>query len=81
MTRAVNLLVDWAFRHTGIARVVAGTAPGNTASHRVLERTGFVRESLIKGMLPGPGGTRVDDLQWARVRPSRSGDLDQERLS
>lgn len=69
MTRAVNLLVEWAFENTSIGRIIAGTAPGNTASHRVLERAGFTRELLVKGLLPGPDGTRVDDLQWVRVRP------------
>ncbi|MCT9935046.1 GNAT family N-acetyltransferase [Planotetraspora sp. A-T 1434] len=67
-TRAVNLLVEWAFENTSLWRIVAGTAPENTASHRVLERAGFTREVLVKDLLPGPGGTRVDDLQWARTR-------------
>ncbi|MFI7039579.1 GNAT family N-acetyltransferase [Microbispora rosea] len=69
VTRAVDLLVEWAFANTPLRRIVAGTNPGNTASHRVLERAGFVREHLVKGLLPGPGGTRLDDIQWARTRP------------
>ncbi|WP_433501070.1 GNAT family N-acetyltransferase [Sphaerimonospora sp. CA-214678] len=69
VTRAVNLLVEWAFANTSLGRIVAGTDPANTASHRVLERAGFTREHLAKGLLPGPDGTRVDDLQWVRLRP------------
>ncbi|GAA3447255.1 GNAT family N-acetyltransferase [Planomonospora venezuelensis] len=69
-TRAVGLLVEWAFTHTSLARIVAGTSPDNTASHRVLERAGFTREALVRGRLPGPGGTRLDDLQWCRLRPA-----------
>jgi RimJ/RimL family protein N-acetyltransferase len=69
MTRAVNLLMEWTFQSTPIRRVIAGTATWNTASQRVLERTGFTREFLVKGLLPGPDGTRVDDLQWSRHRP------------
>ncbi|WP_182905495.1 GNAT family N-acetyltransferase [Microbispora sp. H13382] len=69
VTRAVNLLVEWAFANTPLRRIVAGTTPDNTASHRVLERAGFTREHLVKGLLPGPGGTRLDDVQWARTRP------------
>ncbi len=68
VTRALELLVEWAFTHTSLRRIVAGTAPENTASHRVLERAGFVREVLVKDLLPGPGGTRVDDIQWSRTR-------------
>ncbi|MFF5246802.1 GNAT family N-acetyltransferase [Streptosporangium sp. NPDC000095] len=67
-TRAVNLLVGWVFEHTPLARIIAGTSPGNVASHRVLERAGFTREALLRGMLPGPDGTRLDDLQWSRLR-------------
>lgn len=66
--RAVELLVGWAFEHTPLARIIAGTSPGNIASHRVLERAGFTREALLHGLLPGPDGTRLDDLQWYRLR-------------
>ncbi|MEV7804809.1 GNAT family N-acetyltransferase [Microbispora sp. NPDC088329] len=69
VTRAVNLLAEWAFTHTPLRRIVAGTTPGNTSSQRVLERAGFVREHLVEGLLPGPGGSRLDDIQWARTRP------------
>ncbi|MEV4461317.1 GNAT family protein, partial [Microbispora sp. NPDC049633] len=69
VTRAVNLLVEWAFANTPLRRIVAGTTPDNTGSHRVLERAGFTREHLVRGLLPGPGGTRLDDVQWARTRP------------
>ncbi|WP_433224948.1 GNAT family N-acetyltransferase [Microtetraspora malaysiensis] len=68
VTRAVDLLVDWAFTHTRLRRLIAGTAPDNVASQRVLERAGFVQEALVKGLLPGPDGTRVDDIQWSRTR-------------
>nr|WP_221475473.1 GNAT family N-acetyltransferase [Sphaerisporangium rubeum] len=68
MTRAVTLLVGWAFTATPLHRVVAGTAVDNHASHHVLERAGFTREALLKSLLPGPDGTRHDDYQWVRVR-------------
>ncbi|MGN9808112.1 GNAT family N-acetyltransferase [Micromonospora sp. BQ11] len=61
-TRAVRLLAGWAFGPVGMARLVAGTLPTNTASHRVLENVGFRREGLLRGRLPGLNGHRVDDL-------------------
>jgi RimJ/RimL family protein N-acetyltransferase len=64
-TRAVVLLADWAFREAGVARVIAGTAPDNVGSQRVLERAGFRREGYQRSRLPGPSGTRVDDLLYA----------------
>ncbi|HLT11249.1 MAG TPA: GNAT family N-acetyltransferase [Micromonosporaceae bacterium] len=64
-TRAVRLLARWAFSHVGIARLVAGTAPWNEASQRVLARAGFQREGYERSRLPGPDGTRVDNLVWS----------------
>jgi RimJ/RimL family protein N-acetyltransferase len=66
-TRSVRLLVDWALRDVGIARVIAGTHPDNVASQRVLERAGFVREGYQRARLPGPNGTRIDDIVFALV--------------
>ncbi|GIH28579.1 hypothetical protein Aph01nite_68890 [Acrocarpospora phusangensis] len=71
-TRAATLLVDWVFANTAIHRVIAGTVPGNTASHRVLERAGFTREGVARELLPGPDGTRQDDVRWVRLRPTPS---------
>jgi RimJ/RimL family protein N-acetyltransferase len=70
MTRAVRLLVDWAFTHTPLHRIVAGTDVGNTASHRVLERSGFVRESVHRELFPREDGSRADEVEWLRLRPS-----------
>jgi RimJ/RimL family protein N-acetyltransferase len=63
--RAVRLLADWCFTEVRLARLVAGTAPENVASQRVLERVGFRREGYQRGRLPGVDGTRIDDIQWA----------------
>ncbi len=63
-TRAVRLLARWAFQQAGIARLVAGTAPENAGSQRVLERAGFTREGYLRARLPGPAGTRVDDVLY-----------------
>lgn len=40
-TEAVRSLVDWAFTHPEVKRVVAECAPDNPASTRVLDKTGF----------------------------------------
>lgn len=70
MTRAVTLLVDWAFANTALHRIVAGTETGNAASHAVLERTGFSREGVHRELFAKPDGRRVDDVAWSRLRPS-----------
>jgi RimJ/RimL family protein N-acetyltransferase len=70
MTRSVRLLVDWAFAHTSLHRIVAGTDVTNAASHAVLERAGFARESVHRELFPRPDGTRADDVEWVRLRRS-----------
>jgi RimJ/RimL family protein N-acetyltransferase len=64
-TRAARLVAGWAFREVGIARLIAGTAPENVGSQRVLERAGFTREAYQRSRLPGPDGTRIDDILFA----------------
>ncbi|NUT04417.1 MAG: GNAT family N-acetyltransferase [Hamadaea sp.] len=66
-TRAADLVARWAFEQAGVARVIAGTDPRNVASQKVLERAGFEREALMRHRLPGPDGTRLDDIQWVRL--------------
>jgi RimJ/RimL family protein N-acetyltransferase len=66
-TRAAGLLSGWAFSAVGAVRVIAGTSPENIGSQRVLERAGFVREGYQHSRLPGPAGSRVDDILYALV--------------
>jgi len=66
-TRAVRLIARWAFTYTGLARLIAGTAPENVASQRVLERAGFRREGLQRRRLPMAGGGRIDDVLYGLV--------------
>jgi RimJ/RimL family protein N-acetyltransferase len=70
-SRAAQLLALWAFAETGIARLIAGTLPTNTGSQRVLEKAGFTREAYLRSRLPGPDGTRTDDVQYVLL----AGDL------
>lgn len=67
--RAARLVTAWGFE-IGMARMTAGTAPDNVASQRVLEAAGYHREGLQRSKLPGPGGTRIDNVQFAKLRPS-----------
>ncbi|MFD0518100.1 GNAT family N-acetyltransferase [Paractinoplanes durhamensis] len=64
MTRAAQMVALWAFAETDIARLIAGTLPSNAGSQRVLEKAGFRREAYLRSRLPGPGKTRVDDVQF-----------------
>jgi RimJ/RimL family protein N-acetyltransferase len=54
-TEAVALLVDFLFLSADIVRISAFVDPGNPASQRVLEKSGFKREGTIRrlGFLRG----------------------------
>jgi RimJ/RimL family protein N-acetyltransferase len=63
-SRAVRLVSAWAIPALGLARLVAGVEPANVASQRVLGAAGFTRESYERNRLPGPDGTRIDNIQY-----------------
>jgi RimJ/RimL family protein N-acetyltransferase len=47
MTDAVQFVTTWAFRELGLHRISAEPYATNTASHRVLEKAGFIREGVL----------------------------------
>jgi RimJ/RimL family protein N-acetyltransferase len=65
--RAVRLAAAWAFEQVGVIRLVAGTAPDNRASQRVLEAAGFRREAVQRSYRPTPEGQRVDNVLYVRL--------------
>jgi RimJ/RimL family protein N-acetyltransferase len=67
-TRAVRLVSAWAFE-IGVRRLVAGTAPDNVASQRVLAKAGFTREAIERSRFDGPDGERVDDFTHVLLGP------------
>jgi RimJ/RimL family protein N-acetyltransferase len=68
-SRAVRLITAWAFDQVGIVRLTAGTAPDNVASLGVLVAAGFTREAYQHALLPGPDGTRIDNINYVRYIP------------
>ena len=57
-TRALRLLSRWAFDTLGLARLELTCGPDNTASQRVAERAGFVREGMLRSHLTFKNGRR-----------------------
>jgi RimJ/RimL family protein N-acetyltransferase len=64
---AVALLTGWLFEHMGAARLQAGTATGNLAMRRVLERLGFVCEGTMRAFMP-EGAGRTDFAMYALIK-------------
>jgi len=68
MTAAVRALVAFSFSTLKLHRVEAACIPENTASVRLLEKTGFVREGYAREYLC-INGSWHDHLLYAQVRP------------
>ena len=64
-TRAVRLVVRWAFEQLGIERIELRVHPDNTASRRVAERVGFAREGVERASRAWPDGTRFDSIVFS----------------
>ena len=64
-TRSVQAAVEHAFAN-GVVRVEAHVRIGNVASERVLERAGFKREGVKRGLL-SRGDERMDAALFARL--------------
>lgn len=66
MQDAVLAVVDHGFDRLGLHRLEAACIPGNARSVRVLEKTGFAREGLLKSYLK-INGQWQDHLLFARI--------------
>ena len=67
MPAALTQLLAELFGRTRLERVEARCAIENVASQKVLERTGFEREGLLRGYFE-LGGRRVDNYLYAILR-------------
>ncbi len=67
MTRAVQLIADYAFENLNLYRIYAEPYDGNDASVRVLEKAGFQYEGRLKSSVY-KNGKLIDQLLYARVK-------------
>ena len=49
-TRAQRLIAEYLFAHTQVNRIQAGTEVSNVAEQRSLEKAGFTREGILRGV-------------------------------
>lgn len=66
-TEAVATMCRFAFENLPVQRIQATSAPENVISHRVLEKSGFYREGLLRSHLR-IGNTRRDSIIYSKVR-------------
>ena len=67
MPAALTQLLAELFGHTRLERIEARCAVANVSSQKVLERSGFTREGLLRGYFE-LGGRRVDNILYAILR-------------
>ena len=67
MTAAVRAASDFAFGHFDVVRLEAPVFEWNTASMRVLEKCGFVREGVLRNSVL-KDGQLIDAVLYARLR-------------
>ena len=65
-THALRLVTRWALEELGIARVQLWAEPDNIPSLRVAERSGFVREGVLRAFRERDG-RRVDAVFYSRL--------------
>jgi len=68
-TKAINLAIQKGFEDLDIQRIEAFVDPANIASQRVLEKTGFVKEGLLKNYIMQKGFLK-DRIVYAIFKPS-----------
>ena len=73
MTRALRLLMRYAFEQRGLTRVELFTLLDNVRSQAVAERTGFRLAGTVPGKIESRDGTRHDALRFVLEAPVGSG--------
>jgi ribosomal-protein-alanine N-acetyltransferase len=68
VTTAVNLITEYGFQHLGIIRIQTGVFEYNTASQRVLEKCGFVKEGVFRKSVIKQGKL-WDEVRYAKLKP------------
>lgn len=48
MTEVLNVIIDFAFHTLDVNRIEAAVSTENTASIRVLEKSGFIKEGILR---------------------------------
>jgi RimJ/RimL family protein N-acetyltransferase len=70
-TQAHRLLARYLFAHTTVHRIEAGTEVGNIAEQRALEKAGFTREGVMRGIGWRDGAWR-DGVTYSLLRTDQA---------
>jgi RimJ/RimL family protein N-acetyltransferase len=73
-TRALQLLVRWAFDVADFARLELGAKAANVASQKAALHAGFAADGVRHGRLREPDGTFADEVRFALLSPRHRSD-------
>jgi RimJ/RimL family protein N-acetyltransferase len=65
-TKAVKLMTEWGFNQLDIVRIHAGVFDYNLSSQHVLEKCGFVKESVSRQAIY-KNGRFCDEIRYAKI--------------
>jgi RimJ/RimL family protein N-acetyltransferase len=68
ISKAVNLITDYSFNHLDIIRIHTGVFEYNTASQKVLEKCGFIKEGIFRKSV-FKLGQLWDEVRYAKLKP------------
>jgi [ribosomal protein S5]-alanine N-acetyltransferase len=68
VTTAVNLITEYGFKHLGIIRIHTGVFDYNTASMRVLEKCGYMKDCVFKKSVFKQGKI-WDEVRYSKINP------------
>ncbi len=68
-TRALRLLVAWAFEVARLARLELGAKRDNIASQKAALAAGFEYDGVLAGRLRTPDGSFEDEVRFALTQP------------
>ncbi len=68
--KALNMLTDEMFSSTEIVRLYAEVYSPNTASMKVLEKSGYLQEAILRQSV-FKNGEFYDDYIYAKIKPSQ----------
>jgi RimJ/RimL family protein N-acetyltransferase len=71
-TQAERLLAGYLFAHTTVHRIEAATEAANAAAQRSLEKAGFTREGVMRGVFWRDGAWR-DGVLYSLLRTDQTG--------
>lgn len=68
MTEALNAIIKYGFEQLKLVRLYANVFTHNMGSAKVLEKSGFVKEGILRKEAKKPDGTLLDEVRYSLLK-------------